>query len=81
MRRKRPVVLVNCTAGWRAQAEWSLSQLLGERGGKLHWRSDLTSQVAGLQQWRDADTVSGSTLQTVIASNGTIRVFDPIGTN
>ncbi len=40
VKKSRAVVLENCTAGWRAQQDWTVEGLMMEGGGNKPWVVD-----------------------------------------
>ena len=79
VKKREPVILVNCTKEWIAQKEWSLEKLLSEKKGNLKWRSDFETHNSYFKKFDSVDNLPGKLLQKIKESNGTIRVFDPIG--
>jgi len=79
VKKREPVILVNCTKNWIAQKEWYINKLLNENEGNLKWRSDIQTQNSSLKRFEHLENFSGKLLNQVMESNGTIRVFDPLG--
>ena len=79
VKRREPVILVNCTDNWIAQTNWSLDKLLNEKDGKLKWKSQFESPISYLNKFESSDDLSGSLLTKIKDTNGTIRVFDCLG--
>eukprot|EP00092_Neocalanus_flemingeri_P032574 GFUD01035430.1.p1 GENE.GFUD01035430.1~~GFUD01035430.1.p1 ORF type:complete len:611 (-),score=162.78 GFUD01035430.1:61-1893(-) len=78
VKRREPVILVNCTKDWIAQKEWSPEKLLNQGGGKLMWKSDFETKGEVFEEFHDQETLPGDILQKIIENNGTIKVFDSI---
>ena len=78
VKRREPVILVNCTKEWIAQTRWTVEKLLGEKHGKLHWENDFRIKDKTLQKFEKKSTLSGKFLSNILNLNGTVRVFDQI---
>ena len=63
VRKREPVILVNCSKEWIAQTNWSLEKLLNEKGGKLKWRSDFESQSSSFKKFENVDDLSGNLIK------------------
>ena len=79
VKRRKAVILVNCTKDWIAQTRWSLETLLNEKGGKLWWMCDFESKDSYVKPFEEVKVLSGKVLNKIRERNGTIRVFDQIG--
>ena len=79
VRRRKAVILVNCSKDWIAQTSWSLEKLLQENSGNLKWKSDFESKNSYFNKFDSEEVLSGILLRKILDNNGTIRVFDPIG--
>jgi hypothetical protein len=78
VRKREPVILVNCTKDWLAQQEWSLEKLLHQNGGHLMWRTDFQSENSQFNEFESGSNLSGDLINRIIVNNGTIRIFDAI---
>jgi len=79
---REPVILVNCSASWHAQVEWTLDKLLKVGEGNKAWRCDweLRKQNQGSQFRVPPDeSLKGSVIQEILRRNGTLRIFDKLG--
>ena len=79
VKRRKAVILVNCSQYWVAQTSWSLEKLLNEKNGNLKWRSDFESQNSYFNTFHSEEALTGSLLRRILDNNGTIRVFDTLG--
>jgi hypothetical protein len=78
VRKREPVILVNCTKNWLAQQEWSLEKLLDQNGGHLMWRTDFQSENKQFKKFESGSNLSGDVINRIIANNGTFHIFDAI---
>ena len=79
VKRRKAVILVNCTKEWIAQTRWSFENLLNEKSGKLWWNCAFESQDSYVKPFENVFVLSGKVLTKIIERNGTISVFDEIG--
>ena len=79
VRKREPVMLVNCTKEFFDQRFWTFEKLLSERDGKLKWSSDFESTLRRFKRYKSDEAVSGNFLKNIIENNGTVRVFDQLG--
>ena len=79
VRKREPVMLVNCTQEISNQPFWTFEKLLSEENGKLKWSSDFESSLGHFRKHKSSETVYGKFLKKIIENNGTVRVFDELG--
>ena len=75
VRKRRPVMLVNCTKDWLAQSTLSLNSLMNEQIGPWRWQTNFKFQ----DQERQTGHLTGSDIRNILDGNGTVSIFDEIG--
>ena len=73
VKKRKPVILKNCTEDWIAQKEWSMRKLFSENEGKLMWRSDFFIQSNQFNKLKEMENLSGDILNEILDNNGTIH--------
>ena len=72
VKKREPVILVNCSQDWVAQKKWSRETLLKQNGGKLMWKSDFEIKSGYFEEFQEQMTLPGYILLEILGK----KVFD-----